>query len=67
MLVVTIFPTNCKIKNVIFFHTMYFVFRKIPTQNNKYLCLVISPIGLPRGSTDPKWVCVVHNVDSFQS
>jgi hypothetical protein len=50
-----------------YFHTIYLEFRMIPTQNNKYLPLEISPIGLPKGSTDPKWVCVVHNVDSFQS
>jgi len=39
----------------------------IPTQNNKYLPLKISTIGLPKGSTDPKWLCVVHNLDSFPS
>jgi len=46
---------------------MYLVFRMIPTQNNNYLPLEISTIGLPKGTIDPKWVCVVHNVDLFQS
>jgi len=39
----------------------------IPKQNNNYLPFEISPIGLPKGTKDPKCVCVVHNVDLFQS
>jgi hypothetical protein len=54
MLVATIFPTNYKTKNSICFHTMYLVFRTIPSQNNKYLSIEILTIGLPKGSTDPK-------------
>jgi len=42
-------------------------FRMIPTRNNKYVPIEISPIGLPEGTTDPKSFGVVQIVDSFQS
>jgi len=46
---------------------MNLVFRMIPTRNNKYVPIEISPIGLPEGTTDPKSFGVVQIVDSFQS